>query len=267
MSRYAIAYLAELGYDDVTTSRSTARVLWLHALAIGYSPLYLEENGDAIRNGWPRIPLPPTRDLLEDSAALGARVAALLDVDVALPGIDTTASARVRSVASIERVDGQTPGPSDLDLGAGWGVVQMRKQKSGATSRIIMPGDGRTDKRPRTAAERDGATTSELRLLGDEVVDVYLNAKTCWRGVPEAVWNFKIGGFQVLRKWLSYRERAVLGRGLTVQEAREFRSIARRLTELVLMEPELDTAYRAATGSADQDPLPELERFGFADLG
>jgi Type ISP C-terminal specificity domain len=90
------------------------------------------------------------------------------------------------------------------------------------------------------------------------VIDVYVNDDTVWAGVPAAVWDFKIGGFQVLRKWLSYREERILGRRLTLQEAREFSSIARRLTEIVLLAPQLDANYRAATGTVDQEPLWEV---------
>ncbi|HEY8082329.1 MAG TPA: type ISP restriction/modification enzyme [Solirubrobacterales bacterium] len=259
LSQLGLDYLAEFGYDDVETSRSSARLIWLHALAIGYSPLYLEENGDAIRNDWPRVPLPITRDYLEDSASLGARIAGLLDIDTPLPGLDTSASDRLQSIASIEHKGGGPPPASDLDLTAGWGHAQIRKQKkSGAISRIVMPGTGVIVRRPRTAEEHATLSASQLDLLGDTVVDVYLNDKTYWRGVPETVWSFKVGGFQVLRKWLSYRESVILGRPLTFVEIRQFRSIARRLTELVLMGPALDANYRAATGSVDQDPLPEL---------
>ena len=81
----------------------------------------------------------------------------------------------------------------------------------------------------------------------------------CWSGIPQAAWDFKIGGFQVLRKWLSYRERSILGRNLTLAEARAFRNIARRLTLLVRMQPDLDINYRAATGDTDQAPLWEPE--------
>jgi hypothetical protein len=28
--------------------------------------------------------------------------------------------------------------------------------------------------------------------------------------VPEPVWNYTLGGYQVLKKWLSYRESALL---------------------------------------------------------
>ena len=39
-----------------------------------------------------------------------------------------------------------------------------------------------------------------------------------WRNVPAAVWTYKLGGYQVLKKWLSYRERKVLGRPLKLDE-------------------------------------------------
>jgi hypothetical protein len=91
--------------------------------------------------------------------------------------------------------------------------------------------------------------------LGDEVLDIYLNDTTSWRNVPESAWNFKIGGFQVLRKWLSYREKAVLGRPLNLDEARQFQSVVRRVSELALSGRDLDLNYRAATGAVDQEPL------------
>ena len=61
---------------------------------------------------------------------------------------------------------------------------------------------------------------SPSTLLGEQILDIYLNDTARWRGIPAATWDFKIGGFQVLRKWLSYRERRVLGRDLTITEAR-----------------------------------------------
>lgn len=258
LSRVARDYLAGLGYDGVDTSRTSARLLWLHVLAIGYSPLYLKENGDAIRSDWPRVPLPTTAETLEGSATLGAQIAALLDIETPLPGLDESTRDRFRRVAVIERTDGGSVTGNDRALTTGWGVAQRRKQRSGVESRVVMPGDGATVRRPRTDEEHDVLEDAQATQLGDEVVDVYLNERTCWRGVPEAVWNYKIGGYQVLRKWLSYRELGILGRPLSVSEARQFTSIARRLTELVLLQPALDANYRAATGAVDQDPFPEL---------
>ena len=87
------------------------------------------------------------------------------------------------------------------------------------------------------------------------MLDLYLNDACYFGGIPEAAWNYKIGGFPVLRKWLSYRESSILGRPLTIEEARQFQSICRRVSELVLLGPALDSIYRAATGSFDQDSL------------
>ena len=49
--------------------------------------------------------------------------------------------------------------------------------------------------------------------LGATTFDVHLNDRAYWRNVPAAVWSYKLGGYQVLKKWLSYRERGVLDRG------------------------------------------------------
>ena len=48
--------------------------------------------------------------------------------------------------------------------------------------------------------------------LGETTFDVYLNDRAYWRNVPAAVWGYRLGGYQALKKWLSYRERRVLGR-------------------------------------------------------
>ena len=49
--------------------------------------------------------------------------------------------------------------------------------------------------------------------------------------------------------WLSYRERALLGRPLTIEEARYVTEMARRIAALVLLEPELDENYRRVTAA------------------
>ncbi|MBM3301616.1 MAG: DNA methyltransferase, partial [Deltaproteobacteria bacterium] len=75
------AYLAKLGIKNVETNVQRASVIWMHALAIGYSPAYLKENADGIRQDWPRIPLPKSAEMLERSAALGRKIASLLDTE------------------------------------------------------------------------------------------------------------------------------------------------------------------------------------------
>jgi len=75
--------------------------------------------------------------------------------------------------------------------------------------------------------------------------DVYLNESACWKDIPAPVWDYTIGGYQVIKKWLSYREFDLLGRALTPDEAREVTHMARRIAALILLQPELDGNYQA----------------------
>ena len=49
-----------------------------------------------------------------------------------------------------------------------------------------------------------------MLLDNGDSYDVYLNQVACWRLVPKPVWEYTIGGYQVIKKWLSYREKPLL---------------------------------------------------------
>jgi hypothetical protein len=85
---------------------------------------------------------------------------------------------------------------------------------------------------------------------------VYLNEKAYWRNVPANVWEYFIGGYQVMKKWLSYRELALLGRALSADEAREVTGMARRLAAIVLLQPALDENYKRVAANAYAWPGP-----------
>ena len=73
-------------------------------------------------------------------------------------------------------------------------------------------------------------------ILGSNTtVDVHLNDNAFWRNVPSAVWGYKLGGYQVLKKWLSYREHKVLGRNMRPEEVRHFTDTARRIAATLIM--------------------------------
>jgi len=85
-----------------------------------------------------------------------------------------------------------------------------------------------------------------------------LNDAAYWSNVPKCVWEYHIGGYQVIKKWLSYREKAILGRGLKVEEAAYVTEMARRIAALILMQAELDANYEAV--KADTYPWPRDTR-------
>jgi len=93
-----------------------------------------------------------------------------------------------------------------------------------------------------------------VALLGADTRDVYLNDKACWRNVPANVWEYYIGGYQVIKKWLSYREQKLLGRALKSEEAREVTAMVRRIAAIILMHPALDENYRRVAEKAYEWP-------------
>jgi hypothetical protein len=240
LSATARAYLAAHALPDPDTDQATAELIWMHALAIGYSPAYLHDNADGIRENWPRIPLPTTRDALLASAELGREVAALLDTETPVPGVTSgTVRPELLPIGVISRVGGGTLTPAEFALTAGWG--------SGGQGSVTMPGKGKTEQRPVLAGERLDEQTA---AWGDaHTLDVYLNATAYWKNVPQPVWDFTIGGYQVVKKWLSYREQRVLGRALTMDEIMEVTAMARRLAALVLLQGKLDANYHTVAAA------------------
>jgi hypothetical protein len=97
---------------------------------------------------------------------------------------------------------------------------------------------------------------SALNLLGESCVDVYLNGDAHWSAIPINVWNYTLGGYQVLKKWLSYREftsdpaSPLLHRALHPEEAAYFAQVVRRISAILLMGPALDASYSAIVPTA-----------------
>jgi hypothetical protein len=231
-----LAYLSSRAVRDPDINPEAAALVWYHALAVCCAPAYLSDNGEAIRQGWPRIPLPGSADLLATSAQLGAQVAALLDPDVPVPGVTQgTPRPELAGIAVPSTAPGAT---RDWALTA-WG---HRTEKG-----VTMPGRGRTDERAYASGE--AAAASQAALLGATTRDVWMNGASFWRNIPDAVWETHIGGYQVIKKWLSYRDHSILGRALTEAEVRHVQDTARRLAALRLMGPDLDASFRACAAA------------------
>lgn len=247
LSKFAVDYLAMIGISDPYSSKDSATLLWYHALAVGSSPLYVEQNGDAVRSDWPRIPLPRTAQGLRESAKMGRTIAGLLDTDVSIQTSSPELAAKVQDVAVIERVDKEpiNPARGDLAITAGWGIVQPR---------AVMPGSGKYEVQELDSAGSNQQDAGTAESLGEQIINVYLNDEVRWGRIPAAAWDFKIGGFQVLRKWLSYRDKKVLGRDLTTAEVRTFTDVARRVAAVALLSSELDANYlRAVQDGIDKE--------------
>ena len=255
LSKRAHTYLSKLGINDPDADAKAAGLIWMHTLAIGYSPAYLIENADGIRRDWPRIPLPADRKALESSAALGEQIAALLDTEAEVLGVTCGKIAPVfKTIGLITKAGGgqlDTAG-DDLAVTAGWGHFG----KEG----VVMPAKGKLAERQYDEGEakaieaestvRGRPAKDVRRLLGDNTFDVFLNGTAYWRNIPLNVWEYYIGGYQVIKKWLSYREDEILGRALNPEEAREVMNTARRIAAIILLQPKLDENYRKIKAAA-----------------
>ena len=209
--------------------------LFHHVLAVLHDPAYREANAGALRMEWPRISLPGWPDGNEEgaadefgaSAARGRELAALLDSDTPVPGVtEGVLHPEFASVAVPSTVDGGNMAGDDFALTASWGHHGQGE--------AVMPGQGRVVERPYTMDER-AAIGEAVSTLGETTFDIYLNDRAYWRNVPAAVWSYKLGGYQVLKKWLSYRERKVLGRVLLPEEVQHFTDTARRIAAILLV--------------------------------
>ena len=234
LSGTAQRYLKRLGLG--------VEALLHHVLATLHDPAYREANAGALRMEWPRIPLPgwsapgatgvsptsPDRQAAETlarSAARGRQLAALLDPDTPVPAVTTGAlRPEIAAMAVPATTDGRNMTGDDFALTVGWGHYE-----NGGT---VMPGQGRIIERAFTPDER-AAMGDALPALGNTAFDTHLNDRAFWRNVPAAVWSYQLGGYQVLKKWLSYRERDVLGRPLRPEEVQHFTDTARRIAAIL----------------------------------
>ena len=207
--------------------------LFHHVLAVLHDPGYLNTNAGALTVEWPRIPLPAWPDGQDEdaqqellqAAARGRELARLLDPDTPVSGVtEGSLRAELAALAVPATTDGGNMSGSDFALTAGWGHF--------GTGDAVMPGIGRAVPRPFTPSEHP-TLAATLRTLGETTLDIWLNDHACWRNVPAAVWNYRLGGYQVLKKWLSYRERSVLKRPLRPEEVQYFTDTTRRIAAIL----------------------------------
>ncbi len=208
--------------------------LFYHSLAVLHDPDYRNSNSGALCIGWPRIPLPnwpkkmsnSDREDFVTSVSIGRKLACLLNPDSQVPGVT---AGRLRSglnrIAVPSTKSGQNMTGQDFLLSSRWGFF--------GSDGAVMPGSGNTVKRQYSSLEECNSREALLKL-GETTVDVYINDNVFWQNVPINVWEYRLGGYQVLKKWLSYREHTVIGRALLPEEIEYFLDVARRIATILL---------------------------------
>ena len=68
---------------------------------------------------------------------------------------------------------------------------------------------------------------------------VYINNTQYFEGVTQEIWNYHIGGYQILSKWLRYRR----GRKLPLEDIEHFCKVVTAIKRTIEIQEELDDIY------------------------
>lgn len=96
---------------------------------------------------------------------------------------------------------------------------------------LIIEGDNRVEKGyPRFTTE-----------TGSKIGRVHINASQYFEGVPQETWQFQVGGYQVLDKWLKDRRERLL----TFDDLTHYQKVVVALSETMRLMDEIDAAIPA----------------------
>jgi hypothetical protein len=108
------------------------------------------------------------------------------------------------------------------------------------------------EKLPAPAATYPEGGTNEVEQVrytapgeaGASVGRIWINREQFFASVPEEVWNFHVGGYQVASRWLKDRK----GRKLTFDDINHYRQIVAALAETIRLMPEIDAGIEQHCG-------------------
>lgn len=192
-----------------------------------HSPAYRCRYAEYLKTDFPRLPLTSDRELFAELCRLGRRLVAL---HLMKEHGDAPARYPVAGSNVVERVE--------------FSPVPLTPSSAGAEAFPSPDGRGETD-----AAARPG---SPLPPLGEEgsafapanegvmrehpTGRVWINKTQYFEGVPEDVWEFHIGGYQVCHKWLKDRK----GRTLTFDDIQHYCRVVAALGETIRLMEQID---------------------------
>lgn len=190
--------------------------------AVLNSPTYRERYADFLKIDFPRVPTTSDKKLFANLANLGRELCALhlMEFEVVRTG---GASASMPA-------DAEACVPPTYPTNTSFPVAGSNEVAKGyprfivdaASCRVVHEQSTRSD-----ATRMEAAST-----LGR----VHINKTQYFEGVPEFIWNFTIGGYQVCEKWLKDRR----GRTLSLDDVRHYQKIIVALQRTVELMKEID---------------------------
>jgi len=235
--------------------------------AVFHSPTYRQRYAEFLKIDFPRLPLTSRPALFRALCALGERLVALhlmetdLETFTSFPqgGDNTVEHVRYTQAAatpppppSPARGEGAHHPPSPGGRGSGGGGTPhpICANKARTDHNPLHPTSSETDPPPPPSPARgEGAHRPPSpggRGLGGggNVGRVWINKTQYFNGVPEDVWNFHVGGYQVCHKWLKDRK----GRRLAYDDVTHYQRMVAALSETIRLMNEIDQVIDAHGG-------------------
>lgn len=172
--------------------------IFYYIYAVLYSPTYRSKYAEFLKIDFPRVPFAKSHKVFLDLAVLGERLAGL----------------HLLQSTELDTPIARYMGEGDDDV-------------------IVKPefvGEG-VKPTPNLPTDRD--RPSEEGNLGV----VKINATKYFEGVPEEVWNYHIGGYQVLHKYLKDRK------GRKMEDPRHYCRIVTALAKTIELQKEIDVLF------------------------
>ena len=214
-------------WSDPQVSNFTGRLLLDYIVAILHSSTYRSRYKSMLSVDFPRIPLPRSQSLANGLRTCGADLAALHLLEDDYPTASWNVS-KPKGKSPLQNLITKFVGKGDAEIAKGYpkfvAAVYDRRPAGSIPDRPI------DDRRSQTAATMTG--------------NVYINPSRWFEGVPENVWNFHIGGYQVCEKWLKDRR----GRVLSDEDIAHYQKIVVALKETIRLMAEIDKVIEAHGG-------------------
>lgn len=194
--------------------------------AMLWAPSYRIRYGEFFLTEFPRIPLPANGDVAAKMCCLGADLVALHLME-------------------------------DNYKGASWNLRRQLSAFGKASEFFPFAGVGDRE------VTKAGAPGKNMSNLDDGKGRVYINRTQYFDKVPEEVWNFHVGGYQVCHKWLADRKakggkHPRPGRVLTDDDILHYQRIVVALKETSRLMAEIDEVIESHGGWPDAfvtDPI------------
>ncbi len=183
-----------------------------YTYALFHSPSYRSRYAEFLKIDFPRVPLTSSLELFRALEKLGGELVAL----------------HLMESPKLEKYITKYAGKGDSEVAKGYPKFTL--ECGSAAAALEKANEGGSSATALQGASRTGT--------------VYINLSRYFEGVPENVWNFHIGGYQVCEKWLKDRR----GRVLSDEDILHYQRVVVALNETIRLMADIDKVIEAHGG-------------------